>query len=147
MTADLHARIAEALRRHEPPTHVDSGGLPADEFDCCVDAVMAAIEPEVAAIVSVGDKWAAPETSPYARLWAYAEGKTEDVSPKDVRELLTAFNATNAMLGVRNVGDGRYRRRLAAVKALADTGQAITPEQLREALATATRRDTGAHEH
>jgi hypothetical protein len=43
-TADLRARIAAALREHQPPTHVDSAGLPADEFDCCADAVMAVLD-------------------------------------------------------------------------------------------------------
>lgn len=44
MTADLRARIAAVLRDHQPPTHVDSAGLPADEFDCCADAVMAVLD-------------------------------------------------------------------------------------------------------
>lgn len=39
-TPDLRARIAQVLRDHQPPTHVDSAGLPADEFDCCADAVL-----------------------------------------------------------------------------------------------------------
>jgi len=43
-TADLRARVAAALREHQPPTHVDSAGLPADEFDCCADAVMAVLD-------------------------------------------------------------------------------------------------------
>lgn len=42
-TSDLRARIARALRDHQPPTHVDPAGLPKDEFDCCADAVMAVI--------------------------------------------------------------------------------------------------------
>jgi len=41
---DLRARIARVLREHEPPTHVDRDGLPADEFDCCADAVMAVLD-------------------------------------------------------------------------------------------------------
>ncbi len=41
---DLRARIAAALREHQPPTHTDSAGLPADEFDCCADAVMAVLD-------------------------------------------------------------------------------------------------------
>lgn len=36
----LRAQIAQVLRDHQPPTHVDSEGLPADEFDCCASAVL-----------------------------------------------------------------------------------------------------------
>lgn len=43
MTDDLRSRILAALRDHQPPTHVDSQGLPPDEFGCCADAVMAVL--------------------------------------------------------------------------------------------------------
>lgn len=45
---DLRAEIARVLRDHQPPTHVDSEGLPPDEFECCADAVLAAIKPLLA---------------------------------------------------------------------------------------------------
>jgi hypothetical protein len=45
VTDDLRSRIATALREHQPPAHVT--GLPADEFDCCADAVMAVVQPEL----------------------------------------------------------------------------------------------------
>jgi hypothetical protein len=47
VTEDLRRRIAEALRDHQPPTHVDSEGLPPDEFDCCADAVIAVLDETV----------------------------------------------------------------------------------------------------
>lgn len=51
MSDDLRARIAEVLRHHGAPTHVDPGGLPADEFDCCADAVMAVVDEAVAQVL------------------------------------------------------------------------------------------------
>jgi hypothetical protein len=45
VTDDLRSRIATVLREHRPPAHVT--GLPADEFDCCADAVLAVVQPEL----------------------------------------------------------------------------------------------------
>jgi len=71
---------------------------------------MSILEPELAAIVSVGSKFDAPGTSPYARPKAFADGKADSVSPENVRELITAFNGTNAMLGVRNLSGDHQKR-------------------------------------
>jgi hypothetical protein len=42
VTDNRRALVATALREHQPPAHQD--GLPADEFDCCADAVLAALQ-------------------------------------------------------------------------------------------------------
>lgn len=61
MTDDLRARILAALREHQPPTHVDSQGLPPDEFECCADAVMAVLGEQFPPMLALD---APPELSP-----------------------------------------------------------------------------------
>lgn len=94
----------------------------------------------------IGDRWDAPDGSPYARLRAYADGGDTVPSPDDVRELLTAFNATDAMARVGRRTADNHRRRVAALRALADTDDDIDPEALRRALAIGTR-DEDAPQH
>lgn len=38
---ELRARIAAVLREHGSPAHI--GGMPADEYECCADAVLDAL--------------------------------------------------------------------------------------------------------
>lgn len=91
---------------------------------------------------TIGDKYA--KDSPYARLKAYADGNGPAPSPKDIHELLHAFNATSAMNGVAKRTADNHRRRAAALAALADTDLLIDPEALRRALAVGTRNEHAA---
>jgi hypothetical protein len=92
----------------------------------------------------IGDRYDAPESSPYARLLAYAEGGDTVPAPSDVRELLAAFNAADAMNRVAKRTADNHRRRMAAIRALADTDDDIDPEALRRALAIGTRDEHAA---
>jgi hypothetical protein len=84
------------------------------------------------------------EGSSYARLQAYADGAGHVPPPADVRALLDAYNAANAMVGVGKRAADNHRRRFAAIAALADTDEPVDPEALRRALATGTRTEHAA---
>jgi hypothetical protein len=111
--------------------------LTDEEFTAWQDAIRGCRD-------DIGGTWDAPESSPYARLKAYTEGGDTVPSSSDVRELLTAFNATDAMLGVAKRTADNHRRRDAAIRALADTDDDIDPEALRRALAIGTRDEHAA---
>lgn len=129
-------RHAEMVRAEIEAETVTGHRLTDEEFDAWQAAIRGCRD-------NIGGKWDAPETSPYARLYAYAERKGGTPSPADVRELLGAYNATTAMNRVYVRGNSNYRRRVLAVAALADTDEPVDPEALRRALAVGTR-DEGA---
>lgn len=116
-----------------PPEHM----LTDEEFNAWQDAIHGRRD-------NIGGTWDAPESSPYARLKAYAESGETVPSPSDVRELLAAFNAMNAMLGVAKRTADNHRRRDTAIRALADTDDDIDPEALRRALSIGTRNEHAA---